>query len=285
MTKPDFAQLSRLEEAALAARLDAVRATISHDGEKGRALEQSVVQLLRDILPAEYGLSTGFIAYRSTDGIKLSSQVDIIIYDAVRTGPLARLGSCDVFPLEAVYAYVEVKACVVSASDAAKNQSGSSIEQCLQQNKRLRQMCDRQYFTQSPMSPIEAHREVGSTISIRSYLVAFAADGTVASDAAKLAKRMADITARQGDPTHFHGVFVANSFFLRTRPSSPDARRDAKWHTQYVTENSLAVFRTTLLHDLARFPHFRADQTPALEDYFSNTEWLSAIPDYAQTTT
>ena len=62
--------------------------------EKGRALEQAVFHLLRELLPGEYGLSTGFIAYHADGTIKLSPQLDIIIYDAVRTGPLARLSAC-----------------------------------------------------------------------------------------------------------------------------------------------------------------------------------------------
>jgi len=107
---PDFATLTRLEDAALSAKLEAVRAIIAHAGEKGRALEEAVTSLLRDILPAEYGLSTGFIAYHADEAVRLSPQLDIIIYDAVRTGPLARFTACDVIPLEAVLGYVEVKA-------------------------------------------------------------------------------------------------------------------------------------------------------------------------------
>ena len=140
MTAPDFTKLTALEEVALAARLDAIRATITHGGEKGRALEQSVLLLLRDILPAEYGLSTGFVAYRADGEIKLSRQLDIIIYDAVRTGPLARLTACDVFPLEAVYGYVEIKATIQSSSDEAKKPADNSIEHCLAQNQELRRI-------------------------------------------------------------------------------------------------------------------------------------------------
>jgi len=277
MSSPNFAQLSLLEENALAARLEAVRATIVHSGEKGRALEQSVVQLLRDILPAEYGLSTGFVAYRSDGAIRLSTQLDVIIYDAVRSGPLARLDTCDVLPLEAVYGYVEVKASLVSSSDGANTPAFNSIEQCLQQNQRLRGMIDRQFWGQSIASPVVAVREQGSSVGIRSYVVAFSAEGT-AANAEALAARIGEVSARQGDPTHLHGVFVAGKFFLRTRPIGPEEGPEEKWHVQYVTEHSLAVFRTTLLHDLARFPRCRADQTPALADYFVSPSWRSTVP-------
>jgi hypothetical protein len=100
---PDFSKLSALEEDVLAARLEAVRASISHGGEKGRALEFDVRQLLRGLLPPEYGLTTGFIASTTASGtIELSSQLDIIVYDAIRHSPLIHLESWDVLPIEAV---------------------------------------------------------------------------------------------------------------------------------------------------------------------------------------
>lgn len=96
----------------------------------------SVREFLRELLPAEYGISTGFIAYHiadcieeheyteegvptydcryiaEKDEIRVSSQIDVIIYDALRFGPIVRLGASDVFPLEAVYAYAEVKSII-----------------------------------------------------------------------------------------------------------------------------------------------------------------------------
>ena len=116
-TVPQFSALAEIEESTLLARLEAVRKTISHAGEKGRSLENEVSRILRSFLPSEYGLSSGFIAYRSSDGVKLSPQLDIIIYDALRCCPIARLCSCDVFPIEAVYAYIEVKASLQSTSN------------------------------------------------------------------------------------------------------------------------------------------------------------------------
>jgi hypothetical protein len=101
-TTPQFAELNKIEEELLVAKLQAVRMSIVHAGEKGRALEYGVRTLLRSILPAEYGLSTGFVVYHTGDGTRLSSQLDIIIYDAIRSGPIISLETCDVFHLEAV---------------------------------------------------------------------------------------------------------------------------------------------------------------------------------------
>lgn len=97
-SNPNFSQLSNIEEGSLIARLEAIRQTISHAGEKGRALESEVAALISSFLPREYGISTGFIAYRANNVIELTPQLDVIIYDALRSGTIARLGSCDVFP-------------------------------------------------------------------------------------------------------------------------------------------------------------------------------------------
>lgn len=279
MDIPDFSTLARLEEAILAAKLEAVRATISHGAEKGRALEQAVVLLLRELLPAEYGLSTGFIAYHANSTVKLSPQIDIIIYDAVRTGPLAHLTACDVFPLEAVHGYIEVKATICSSSDSVKAPSHNSIENCLLQNQQLRGMIERRYHAQVPGSVVGSARQSRNWIPIRGFVVAFAPEGTVASDAGAFAQRMADVSRRLGEPTHLHGIFVAANGYFRTRPIDPrTAKPEDWWHVDYVQENALAVFKTDLLHALARFPRYPSDWSPAIEEYFVEPAWNSCAP-------
>jgi len=128
LSTPDLTELTKIEAEILSARLKTVRASISHAGEKGRDLEFHVRRLLRDLLPAEYGVTTGFVAYVENDKVKLSSQLDIIIYDAVRSSPLIRLESSDVLPLEAVYGYVEVKSTLRSSqADELPHDSIESI--------------------------------------------------------------------------------------------------------------------------------------------------------------
>ncbi|MBI2528485.1 MAG: hypothetical protein HYV93_21190 [Candidatus Rokubacteria bacterium] len=279
METPDFSTLARLEEAALGAKLEAVRATISHRGEKGRALAQAVILLLREFLPAEYGLSTGFIAHHADGTVKLSPQLDIIIYDAVRSGPLARLTACDVFPLEAVHGYVEVKASLRSSSDSAEAPSDDSIEHCLEQNRELRRMVDRRYHAQVPGTVVGSVRQQRTWVPIRGFVVAFAPAGTVASDADAFAQRMADVSRRLGPPTHLHGVFVARHGYFRTRPVNPTtAQPEDMRHVHYVQEHGLAVFKTDLLHGLARFPRYPSDWSPAVDEYFAEPAWNSRAP-------
>jgi len=84
--------------------------SIDHPGENGRAREQIVAAHLRRIVPAQFGIDTGFVL-DATGGI--SKQVDLVIY---RTGyhPVFEIGGIKHFPIEAVAAVIENKASIAS---------------------------------------------------------------------------------------------------------------------------------------------------------------------------
>jgi Domain of unknown function (DUF6602) len=281
-TTPQFSELNKIEEELLVAKLQAARMAIVHAGEKGRALEHEVHTLLRSILPAEYGLSTGFIVFHTDDGPRLSSQLDVIIYDAIRSGPLISLETCDVFPLEAVYGYVEVKATLQSSSDDANEPAANSIEKCLLNNRDLRRMKDRRYWTSvvgsSVMASIVKHDD---WMSIRSYIFAFEPVGTVAKNIDQLALRMANYSKKLGSPAHLHGVFVANYGFLYTQPVDTQvANPDDYYHVAYTSDHPLLEFKSSLLQSLARFPRPPEGWSPAIEQYFQHkTMWAFQKPE------
>lgn len=279
-TPPDFTGFSRIEDRSLSAELDAVRATLTHAAEKGRVLEQAATSLLRKFLPAEYGLSTGFVAYHGEAGVSLTPQLDIIIYDAVRTGPLVRLPTCDIFPIEAVHGYVEVKASIRSSSDDAEELAHNSVERCLSQNRELRKIIERRFYTPSGDSSVGARRVVMEWTPMRGYVMAFAAEGTIASSPGALAQRIADVSRTLGSPTHLHGVFVAGCGFFRTRPvDSRRAKPEEYWHVNFVTHHhGLSAFKADLLHGLARYDRFQDGWTPAIGDYFHEPTWETKTP-------
>ena len=279
---PQFFELNDIEERLLLAKLEAVRAAIVHASEKGRALENGVRTLLRSLLPAEYGLSTGFVVFHTADGPRLSSQLDIIIYDALRSGPIVSLETCDVFPLEAVYGYVEVKATLKSSSDEAEKPAENSIERCLMKNQELRKMRDRRYHL--PVGTVETilmPAEWASRIpSIRSYVFAFEASDAITRDPNRLAQRMADYSKKLGNPTHLHGLFIVGHGFLSTRPvDQARALPDDYFHTGYTEDHPLLAFKTSLIHALARFPRPHLDWAPAIEQYFQHQpKWTFLKP-------
>lgn len=262
---PKFSQLSKIEEEALMARLKAIRQTISHAGEKGRALESEVAALIKSFLPSEYGISTGFIAYRTHDVIELSTQLDLIIYDALRSGPIARLGSCDVFPLEATYAYIEVKASLCSTSDDAKQYAENSIEACINKNKILRSMRKRVYHIVTSINTSMV--EECEWTPIRSYVFAFEPSGNLAKNPDDFAIRMHEYLKRIKD-VHMHGIFIGGSAYYSTIPVNPRSAKSEDWyHVKYSKDHLLAAFKWSILHSLSRFPRFAENWTPALDRY------------------
>jgi hypothetical protein len=279
--QPSFLALSKIEENLLVSRLEAARKAISHAGEKGRSLEAEVTTLLRSFLPQEYGLTTGFVVYHAQNGPALSSQLDIIIYDPIRSGPIAKLAICDVLPLEAVYGYVEVKSSIQSTSDSADKFADNSIEMCLKKNQRLRSMTERRFWSPSVSSNVKAGPvKHDDWTAIRSYIFAFEAEGVVAKNPALFAQRIADVSANLGPPVHLHGVFVAGQAYYVTQPVDARIAKPADYHhIKYTTKRPLAAFKWSLIHDLARFPRFPKDWTPAVDNY--NEEkiaWKSCAP-------
>lgn len=261
------------------ARLAAVRLSISHAGEKGRELELQVRRLLRELLPPEYGLTTGFVAWLSPNGPVLSSQLDIIIYDAIRHSPLIHLDACDVLPLEAVYGYVEVKASLCSTSDKSKKFADNSVETCIQRNAPLRAMNTRAYRLAgigSPPSTVLFHKP---WLSMRGYVVAFEVSGAVAEDPDALASRMAQVLKRQGD-AHLHGVLIPEYGFFYTRPVDPNtAEDDDYFHVRYTTDHPLLAFKAVLLQGLATFKRPPESWVPAVDLYFSHApQWHERVP-------
>ncbi len=80
----------------------------THKPELGRLNETHLVRLLRDYLPARFGIGTGFIVCGGANPAQ-SPQCDIIIYDAINNAPLYKSEAWSVYPIEMVYGVIEVK--------------------------------------------------------------------------------------------------------------------------------------------------------------------------------
>lgn len=270
---PDIGRFYEAEARILDARVEGIRAAIQHAGEKGHSAELQVRQLLRDYLPAEYGLSTGFIAYHDPesfvpikggiryrpdkDVIHLSKQIDIIIYDALRCGPLVRLDACDVFPLEAVYGYVEVKTSIASSTD---------LRSLLNQSSDLRRPKTRFYWTAALNNPTGAALDVGlPSVSIRSFVFVF--DGHKLGDAGAVKAKLESEAAKCRRRDAFIGGMYVNSigsFGLQPINDPSDPRKGT---VMAFTDNPLSSFKHRMLVDLSRYPRMPVGSTPALDLY------------------
>lgn len=276
----DYSKFISIEKEALTARLESIRAVLRQTVEKGRALEHEVASLIRVFLPNEYGLSTGFIAYHDDDGPKLSSQLDIIIYDALRGSPLVNLGTCVVLPIEFVYAYIEVKATLKSSSDSAKKYADNSIERCIQKSKELRSIRKRKFWIPVQGSPTEVQLKEKDCLPIRSYIFAFEAQGSVAKNPKAMAERLANFMKETGNPAHLHGLFLADGAYFETVPvDSAKASPSDYFHVRYTTEDTLGKFKTSLISALTRFPRIPESWVPALDQYQGSVgNWEEIAP-------
>ena len=250
----DLAVFFEKEQAMLTARLDALRATISHPSEKGRAIEHEIMQIVRAVLPNEYGLTTGFIAHHETSRrYAVSGQIDIIIYDAVRSGPIARLGTADILPIEAVYGYIETKARLDYAE----------LKKCVEQSKVVRSLTMRRYWTGSDENKVTLVSR--RSLPIRAYVVAIEAiDGLAKSE--NLQATVDRAIGEVGNPALLTGLYLASGLFIRSL--YPDERSpSADTRSRVHSDRPLLEFKLCLLQGLARYPRVPPDWTPAVDTY------------------
>ncbi len=269
-----------MRERGLRDQLSIAREFISHPAEKGRSLEREVAAVLRQILPSEYGVGTGFVVFHGPHGPELSSQLDIIIYDAVRGGALGHLAACEVYPIEVVYGYVEVKATISLRRGRKENPVSNSIQRCMEQNHVLRQMKTRHFWNTSyGGSPVRTSLvSVENWLSPRGFVFAFEADGNTAKDPDRFAQEMSDC-ARDCD-AHLHGVLILDNVYLTTIPVDTkiaDPRDD--YDVSYTTEQPFTAFQLHFLKALSTFQRPPEYWTPAWETYFElPTKWKTVRP-------
>ena len=100
-----------------------------HKGAAGENREDLVVKFLRDHLPTRFGVRHGF-AMSLDDGV--SKQADVLVVDHLSNAPLHPRASHELWPVEAVYALVEVK----TALSPRDLQDAVKKCQCFKQLKR-----------------------------------------------------------------------------------------------------------------------------------------------------
>jgi hypothetical protein len=94
-----------------------IKTSLPHSGLKGTALEGEFKKFLREYLPPNLEISSGILIDSNE---KESRQLDVIIHDAAKTPLLYNEEGIRVMPVECVYAVIEVKADIGSATEVAK---------------------------------------------------------------------------------------------------------------------------------------------------------------------
>jgi hypothetical protein len=108
--------------------------------EYGIEFELAICEILRSFLPLKYGICRGFVVSETGE----MAGDDIIIYDQERF-PTLRINDKENFsrkeqiPIEAVYAYLEIKHTII----LGKSDSKSSINNAISQVKKIKELCNK----------------------------------------------------------------------------------------------------------------------------------------------
>ncbi|HCG5532451.1 TPA: hypothetical protein NJ015_004719 [Vibrio parahaemolyticus] len=102
LISPYFSAVTR----ALDSEVFLINSLSTHQGVKGSANEQALINILEKFLPKKYSISTGIVIDRH--GVQ-SRQCDIVIYDAFNYPEVFGQTPIKFFPVDFVYAVIEVK--------------------------------------------------------------------------------------------------------------------------------------------------------------------------------
>jgi len=109
---------------------------ITHRESKGRARENVVKHFLKNYLPPALGIESGEIV--SSDG-GVSKQMDIVIFDKLHCPIFIREDEVHIFPIESVYAVIEVKS----------NLDRPKLEDCVEKIKSVKELPKKAYVEQN----------------------------------------------------------------------------------------------------------------------------------------
>jgi hypothetical protein len=177
-----------------------------HYGERGRIAEEIIKSVLHRTLPKRFSIGTGVII--ASNG-EVSPQIDIVIYDNFLNSPLlSEFGSC-VFPVETVYATIEVK------SQLTKKELKKTFEVI----RKVRELGSKRHYVVPRMVKKNGTEQVVlvkhvATVPPRSYIVGFRQKG--------LGRTYSDFKVSlqqvlEEDETFVHGVCVLDSNWFTGR--------------------------------------------------------------------
>jgi hypothetical protein len=172
-------------------------------GERGRNDEERFRSFLSKTLPRRFSTGTGFIVC-SDKTVSRSDQSDIVVFDEVHNSPLHRELAAFVYPIEMVYATIEVKGRLKS----------SDLQKCLRSIAKVRRLAKHKRYALPVAVPVGAHapgkmalaqKEYAYPLSPRAYVLAYDVDGWASLDSFAESWKQALLKNRKA---HLHGVAV-----------------------------------------------------------------------------
>lgn len=195
---------------------EVLTAALPHAGERGSNDEERCRAFLASVLPRRYAIGSGFVV-SSTPGAKASPQQDVILYDHFLNSPLYQELSAGVFPIEMVYATIEVKGLLNSREITSSLTSIGKV-------RRLAHQCWYEYPRRTDAPGRWALTGSEASIKRPGRAFIFAYDSTY-STAASLKKALErELNKPLG--AHLHGIVVISKdlfAFQRVRKAGESA--------------------------------------------------------------
>lgn len=220
---------------------EVLTAVLPHMGERGRNDEEAFRDFLSKTLPRKFSIGTGFIVC-SDPTVRQSNQNDIVIFDEIHNSPLHRELAAFVYPVEMVYATIEVKGRL----------KPSNLRGCLQSIAKIRKLAKHKHYVVPAAVPVGpshpgkaalAQIEYQDDVSPRTYVLAYDVDGWTSLDSFAESWKQA---LMKNPNAHLHGVAVLkqNWFVYQMAFTAPDVQ------VRQFSDNALLRFNTKLLNEI-----------------------------------
>jgi len=229
-------------------RLELISRHLLHHGEKGRLAELVLSQWLSSFLPKKYAISTGFVAASDGEKLILSPQRDIIIFDALYCSPIWKSEIGGIFPIECVYATMEVK---TNLKKGVSKKKPTDLFKAMLDAHAINDMGKyKSYLTQVNVPDGIAFSEDIGAIPPRNFIIGYT---TAFRSIDELLRKATEVVNFSTDfDTHCHGILILDPkkdwFIQRPVGDSDAAKTGIKFHI--VSESGWDGFCRQLLLQL-----------------------------------
>lgn len=212
---------------------------LPHAGERGRNNEERFREFLGRVLPRRFSVGSGFVV-SSESSVPVSSQTDIVLFDEFLNAPIHRELASHVYPVEIVYATIEVKGCL-EKRDLQKIFKDIAKIRALGQHRYYLTYAGVSKSPEQPTNQVVGRTELHSTVPPRAFVFAYEQKGwqTLADLVVSLREAASEASA------HIHGLAVLDSDWFVTQEAFTNP-------SNFLTEerDALLNFVNGMLHSI-----------------------------------
>ena len=224
-------------EKELLDRLDRARTNSDHPDARGGPIEVFVRELLVDAIPNSCKMQSGHVVCGDRPDV-LGTLYDLVIYQPDICGPLSKMDSVYVFPLECVVGIIEITA----------NLSSSKLAKDISNLTKVRRMRTRHYWGSTGMV---THEPVVEERIIPPRCFIFGVDCPLQSNKA-VAQSMQRSLKKAGRDAHIHAMYVSRRGCFGTKAIAKDA--EPLWAIWNRKKNGLLAFVNHVAVSIHRYP-------------------------------